>query len=85
MESRVAQELIEINGGDGDDQVQEFPPPTLKELLGASATVKWFISTINELFACQLELYLGKMSYHARAEYSKTLQDTHLTDYFCCG
>ena len=76
----MAQELIEINGGDGDDEVKELRPPTLKELLGASATVQWFISTINESFAHQLELYLGKMSYHARAEYSKTLQDTHLTD-----
>ena len=82
MKAWEACKMMEINRGDDDDEADVEHLPALKELLCLSATVQKFISTIDKPFACKLELFLGQLGHHAWVEYSKTHQDTHMTDFF---
>lgn len=86
MKARHAREMMEINGGDDvdedgcNDDVELVP--TVKEVLAASSIVQSFVSNVDEPFARQLEVLLGKLGHHARLEHSKTLRDGLLTDFF---
>ena len=86
MKAWHAWEMMEINSGDDvdedgcNDDVE--PVPTLKEVLAASSVMQSFVSNVDEPFACQLEVLLGKLGHHAWLEHSKTLWDGLLTDFF---
>jgi hypothetical protein len=85
MKASAAREMMEVNGGDDDDDVEVEPLPSLREVLQAASTVQRLTETLNEPFARQLEALLNKLGHYARLEHSKTLHDAPLTDFFTCS
>jgi hypothetical protein len=82
MEAHEAMEMIEINGGDDHDTGNVRALPSLLEVLESVDVLKTHLSDVNEPFARQLEVLLGKASRHVRAEQSRNLRETSIMDYF---
>ena len=62
--------------------VEEGPSPSWKEALVASLTLQKYVAGINKPYACQLESQLTSFGHEIRLDQAKSMQDSHITDYF---
>ena len=76
--------MMEANGGDDNMEGIVQVKPTQKEALMAAFTLQKYIADINEPFARKLEGILTNFGYQTRLEDVRTMETTHITDYFTC-
>ena len=82
MDTRDAEQMMEVNGGDDVDDVVVDKKPTRKKALTAAFTLRSYIADINEPFACKLEGILANFGRQTRLEENQSLEPTYITDYF---
>ena len=75
--------LRESAGGDDDDIDMPAPgPATRSKVLQAVLMLRKYAGTLNDLFACKLEVMLGSFGQQTHAVEMQGMKDTKLTDYF---
>ena len=86
MDSIMARENIEINGGDdvnGDDiDISIEPCPTYRDVLKAASAIGRYIEDLNCPIARKIEALLGSFNRQLQLEETKSMKDTVLTDLF---
>ncbi|KAF8229162.1 hypothetical protein L208DRAFT_1482933, partial [Tricholoma matsutake] len=55
MDTRKAEQMIEVNGGYDSDNDAVDQKPMCKEALTAAFALRSYVTDINEPFACKLE------------------------------
>ncbi|KIK73797.1 hypothetical protein PAXRUDRAFT_177464 [Paxillus rubicundulus Ve08.2h10] len=79
-----ARKLREMNRGNGDDIDVSTWDPTRHKALQAAITLRKYVSTFDDLFACKLEVMLGSFGQWSQAVEMQAMNNTKLTDYFTC-
>lgn len=84
MDSIEARENIEMAGGDDvDDDIIIKPCPTRREVLKAVSTIGVCrVKDLNDPNTCKLETLLGLFNRQLRLDETRSMRDTHLTDFF---
>jgi len=83
IDSIVAHENIEINGGDDvDEDIPIEPHPTCRDVLKAVSTINSYIDDMNDPIARKFEAILSSFGRQLRLEATKSLKETVLTDFF---
>lgn len=83
INSIVACENIEINGGDDvDEDIPIKPCPTCCDVLKAMSTINSYIDDMNNPITCKFETILNSFSWQLHLEVTKNLKETILTDFF---
>jgi hypothetical protein len=78
----VAEQMMEVNGGDDIDEETVQVKPTRKEALTAAFTLQKYYADINEPFARKLEDSLASYGHQTRMKGNRMMEATHITDYF---
>ena len=86
MDSIMACENIEINGGDNvnedDIDISIEPCPTYCDVLKVASTISRYIEDLNCPIACKIEALLGSFNRQLLLEETKSMKDTILNDFF---
>jgi DDE superfamily endonuclease len=84
MDSIVARENVEINGGDdvNEDDTPIEPRPTRRDVLKAVSTISRYAEDLNYPIARKFEALLGSFNRQIRLEETKSMKETVLTDFF---
>ncbi|KAF8499432.1 hypothetical protein BU17DRAFT_53259 [Hysterangium stoloniferum] len=83
IDSIVAHENIEINGGDDvDEDIPIEPHPTRRDVLKAVSTINRYIDDRNDPITRKFEAILGSFKRQLRLEATTSLKETVITDFF---
>lgn len=85
MAARKAREMLEINGGDveeDDTGIEEVPRPTHTQALIAANTLRRYLQELHAPYARKLDTFLTSFGRETRCEQEAALTNTLITDYF---
>ena len=74
--------MMEITGGDDNDDEEINVTPSHRDALAASMTLQRYVADINDSFARKLEAILASFGRQVRLEESRTMRSTQITDCF---
>ncbi|KAF8495833.1 hypothetical protein JB92DRAFT_2834729 [Gautieria morchelliformis] len=83
FESVMDVKKLQESNEDDDDNIDMLAPgPTRREALQAALTLKKYLGTFDDSFACNLEGMLGSLGQQTRAVEMRAMKDTKVLDYF---